>query len=309
MSTINKIKVGNTEYDIEALAIGNLSNLTIQSSETVPEVAIKSGNKSNSSLASFETASTADEAVEGKVNGVVELNAKGNLAVESLNKHVNLEAAKSIQIKPTTNVIFDSSRRIKAEEGNEVHLEFKFDDYKDPPKSDYVGKPGNDEQYAELKVEARNIDLRCLDHGGIALQPCGEDGDNFENKIKFESSRQSALGDTPIYATVGGKGLEFGTFNNEHTSLFTGDYRFNKDGMVYAVTRDTPVLVNDKFDYPTQEDDFKDVVDTNLGVSWEILVKTAMVFDALSDTTTYPNQDATDLMAAYNSIFNPTPSI
>lgn len=83
-----------------------------------------------------------------------------------------------------------------------------------------------------LKVRAQAIDLRCEDHGGIALQPKGEDSDHHMNKIKFEHG--------------GGDGLEFGTFNTEHTSLFTEDYRFNKDGIIKLATRQ--IEVSDKAD-------------------------------------------------------------
>lgn len=240
-----------------------------------------------------------NETTEG-TGGRLEYNSKGNMSIESLEKHVNIEAKKGIQLKPTTNIIFDSSRRIFNDKGNEVHLQFVFDDYDETTTGQH---PGDDEEYAELKIEARNIDLRCFDHGGIALQPCGTDGDNFENKIKFESSRVSPLGtQNPSYASEGGKGLEFGTFNNEHSSLFTGDYRFNKDGLVYAVTRGVPVTVDGKTDYPTQNDDFKDIVDAELGVSWETIVKTAKVFELLKEE----DWDGTieKFKDVYDSIFN-----
>lgn len=104
-----------------------------------------------------------------------------------------------------------------------------------------------------LKVRAQAIDLRCEDHGGIALQPKGEDSDHNMNKIKFEHG--------------GGDGLEFGTFNTEKTSLFTKEYRFNKDGKVLLATRTT--TASDKADvsdpttaykYVKQADDFYDVI-------------------------------------------------
>lgn len=104
-----------------------------------------------------------------------------------------------------------------------------------------------------LKVRAQAIDLRCEDHGGIALQPKGEDSDHHMNKIKFEHG--------------GGDGLEFGTFNSEKTSLFTDEYRFNKDGIVYGVTRKKEV--SDKYDgsdetthykYHKYSDDFYDKI-------------------------------------------------
>lgn len=75
-----------------------------------------------------------------------------------------------------------------------------------------------------LKVRAQAIDLRCEKHGGIALQPKGYDSDGNMNKIKFEHG--------------GGDGLEFGTFNTEKTSIFTNEYRFNKDGIWKMATRE-----------------------------------------------------------------------
>ena len=44
------------------------------------------------------------------------------------------------------------------------------------------------------------------------------------NKIKFEHG--------------GGDGLEFGTFNAEKTSIFTDEYRFNKNGIWKMTTRE-----------------------------------------------------------------------
>ena len=63
------------------------------------------------------------------------------------------------------------------------------------------------------------------------MQPKGTDG-TFENKIKFEHG--------------GGDGLEFGTFNTQHTSIYTGDYRFKKDGVIRLAERFTEV--SDKAD-------------------------------------------------------------
>ena len=76
-----------------------------------------------------------------------------------------------------------------------------------------------------LKVRAQAIDLRCEKHGGIALQPKGYDSDGYMNKIKFEHG--------------GGDGLEFGTFNTQKTSLFTDEYRFNKNGIWKMAVRET----------------------------------------------------------------------
>lgn len=118
-----------------------------------------------------------------------------------------------------------------------------------------------------LKVRAQAIDLRCEENGGIALQPKGSDGQGHMNKIKFEHG--------------GGDGLEFGTFNTEHTSLFTGDYRFNKAGVIRLATRTT--VASDKADandstttykYVKAADDFYDNIDANDPIcTWEDIVK------------------------------------
>lgn len=124
-----------------------------------------------------------------------------------------------------------------------------------------------------LKVRAQAIDLRSETHGGIALQPKGKDSQNHMNKIKFEHG--------------GGDGLEFGTFNTEKTSIFTDEYRFNKDGVWKMATREK--VASDKADandattaykYVKQEDDFYDIIDP---VAYEAttsdIIKTANAFN------------------------------
>lgn len=129
-----------------------------------------------------------------------------------------------------------------------------------------VNKAANTRGY--LKVRAQAIDLRCEEAGGIALQPKGDDGDGHENKIKFEHD--------------GGDGVEFGTFNSEKTSLFTDEYRFKKDGVIYAATRGAlettykeagnPNSGIKKIDYPTQADDFKDIIDPAMSCTWNDII-------------------------------------
>ena len=85
-----------------------------------------------------------------------------------------------------------------------------------------------------LKVRAQAIDLRCEKHGGIALQPKGYDSDGNMNKIKFEHG--------------GGDGFEFGTFNTEKTSIFTDEYRFNREGIWKMATRQTTPNSKDIYD-------------------------------------------------------------
>lgn len=108
-----------------------------------------------------------------------------------------------------------------------------------------------------LKVRAQAIDLRCEQPGGIAIQPKGKDGEDHENKIKFEHG--------------GGDGLEFGTFNSEKTSIYTGEYRFKKMGLIKLATRNK--IASDKYDgsdsttrykyEKNTDDDFYDFVDAN----------------------------------------------
>lgn len=130
-----------------------------------------------------------------------------------------------------------------------------------------------------LQVKARAIDLRCYDHGGIALQIAGQDGSSHENKIKFESDRTSNINEDAVYAGVGGKGAEFGTFNNLHTSLYTGDYRFKDDAYVYGVTRGAlETAATGKIDYPTQSDDFKDILNETHKATWKEIIDVARAY-------------------------------
>lgn len=283
MGKINQIKLKDTQevYDIEA------KSLDSNNGYTGTRFDIKN---TGSAIIGFNYSEEGGVAA----GGVVEYNSKGNLAVESLSKNVNIEAKKNIQLKPTEEIVIDSGRREASKGENEAIIKVKNDDSK---------------EWGSLKIKSQNIDLRCHAHGGIALQPCGKDSNNFENKIKFESSRQSALDNmSPVYSSEGGKGLEFGTFNNEHASLFTKDYRFNKDGLVMAVTRATPVMIDDKFDYPTQIDDFKDITNNAPAVTWEQLIKTAQVFEAMdriAQGQITSSNCVNVFVDAYNSIFHP----
>jgi len=80
------------------------------------------------------------------------------------------------------------------------------------------------------------------------------------NKIKFEHG--------------GGDGLEFGTFNTEKTSIFTDEYRFNREGVWKMATRQTTPNTKTIYDdntptgktstaalqYVKQADDFYDII-------------------------------------------------
>ena len=214
------------------------------------------------------------------------LNDKGNLCLETTAENtpankkgkLNIESRDDIQIKPGDDIMLYGDHR---GEGKTDEVSIKVMDgtgANDVPAKLQVNmseitlttkdKTGNDSNVLDininqekntkgyLKIRAQAIDLRCEDHGGIALQPKGEDSQHNMNKIKFEHG--------------GGDGLEFGTFNTEHTSLFTGDYRFNKNGIIKLATRTT--VASDKADpsdsttaykYVKQSDDFYDIIDVN----------------------------------------------
>lgn len=217
--------------------------------------------------------------VGGGSSEYLTLSAKNNVELISP-KNINIEPAYDsvndvfgdISFKPGDDIEFLSEHRpldkqdevsLKVHNGNKkpVKLQINASEFTLTTKD----KEGNDANVLDvnvnsgknskgyLKVRAQAIDLRCEDHGGIALQPKGEDSDHNMNKIKFEHG--------------GGDGLEFGTFNTEKTSLFTKEYRFNKDGKVLLATRTTQV--SDKADasdpttaykYVKQADDFYDVI-------------------------------------------------
>ena len=238
------------------------------------------------------------------------VNDKGNLSIETTinntpaNKKgkINIESRDDIQIKPGDDFIVTSSHRdvsnrdevsMKIHDGNDHPIKLQLnaanivlttkDKELTKTKSSETGEDTSTPAYDDpevmnvtvnsdkntrgyLKVRAQAIDLRSETHGGIALQPKGFDSDDNMNKIKFEHG--------------GGDGLEFGTFNTEKSSLFTGEYRFNKNGEIYLATRqtepsgktdDTGIFDNtpsgktatNAYKYVKQADDFYDVIDSN----------------------------------------------
>ena len=213
------------------------------------------------------------------------LTSENNINIEP-RESVDTSKGGNISFKPGDDIEFCSHHRL-AENQDEVSI--KIIDGEDNPvklqvnaasmtltTKDKVGADANvfdinvnsgKNTKGYLKVRAQAIDLRCEDHGGIALQPKGSDGQGHMNKIKFEHG--------------GGDGLEFGTFNTEHTSLFTGDYRFNKAGVIRLATRTTEA--SDKADandpttaykYVKAADDFYDNIDANDPTcTWEDIVK------------------------------------
>ena len=232
----------------------------------------------------------------GSGNSHMYVNDKGNLCIETTVENtpagkkgkINIESKDDLQLKPGDDIILYSSHRpvanmdevsVKVTDGEDhpVKLQLNTADivlttkdksatmikdengddtstpmYTDPSVMNItVNSAKNTRGY--LKVRAQAIDLRCESHGGISLQPKGQDGQGNMNKIKFEHG--------------GGDGLEFGTFNTDKSSLFTNEYRFNKDGKILLAKRQTQA--SDKIDsndpttslkYIKQSDDFYDII-------------------------------------------------
>ena len=172
--------------------------------------------------------------------GEIAISTKGKAATLKKNKTTGADVANDYMFKPSETSVMD----VKILTGNTLDS----------------GTADERDERGYLKVRAQAIDLRCEKHGGVALQPKGYDGDGNMNKIKFEHG--------------GGDGLEFGTFNTEKTSLFTDEYRFNKDGVWKMATRQTTPNSKTVYDdntpvgktstaalqYVKQADDFYDII-------------------------------------------------
>lgn len=189
------------------------------------------------------------------------INSKGNLNIETSPEigntskgKINIEAMDDIQFKPGDDIILYSHHRaqdkqdevaVKVTDGDDVPVKLQVNAAevtlttkdKEGNNADVLDINVNADKNVKgyLKVRARAIDLRCEDHGGIAIQPKGQDPSHNENKIKFEHG--------------GGDGLEFGTFNTQKTSIYTNEYRFRKDGTWKMATR-----ITEKSDKPDQGD-------------------------------------------------------
>lgn len=265
-------------------------------------------------------------------SGVISVNSKGNTTL-SATKHVNIEPAYvanggegtygDVQIKPGDDITLESHHRasdkrdeitVKTSNGQDdkapVKLQVIASGMTLSTKGKQVESGSNDatnvmninvttgEGKGYLKVRAQAIDLRCEEHGGIALQPKGKDGQNHMNKIKFEHG--------------GGDGLEFATFNTEKTSIFTDEYRFNREGVWKMATRTK--VVSDKVDanddttaykYVKAADDFYDnIALTDEQCTTKDIIKTAYAMNGGKDRhTKITNKGAIEIAT------NPTYSI
>lgn len=259
MLDVNKI-TGNNLY-IANSSKENGSTLSAEEWNALSNAAALAHTTINSIIdAAGSGSSSGGGSSSSDATGVVSVSSKGNTTI-SATKHINIEPAYvadggtgtygDVQIKPGDDITLESHHRA-SDKRDEITIKTSdgVDNSKVPVKLQMIasnitlstkGKvvPSGSNDKAEvmnvnvttgsgkgyLKVRARAIDLRCEEHGGIAIQPKGSDSDGNQNKIKFEHG--------------GGDGLEFGTFNTEKTSIFTDEYRFNKDGVWKMATRET----------------------------------------------------------------------
>ena len=245
----------------------------------------------------------------GKHNLTIETTASDQYVDNGKTKggKINIESVSDIQLKPGDDIIMYSHHRaldkqdevsVKVTDGNDIPVKLQVNaadivlTTKDKAtKSDElniaVNSATNTRGY--LKVRAQAIDLRCEKHGGVALQPKGYDSDGHMNKIKFEHG--------------GGDGLEFGTFNTEKTSIFTDEYRFNREGVWKMATRTTEAsgkTIQDEKEgglgvlpatgalkYVKQADDFYDIIDVNdEQCTTKDIIKTAYALNGAKDRHT-----------------------
>ena len=282
MLDVNKI-TGNNLY-IANSSKENGSTLSAEEWNALSNAAALAHTTINSIIDNAGTGSGSGSS--SGATGVISVSSKGNTTI-SATKHINIEPAYvadggtgtygDVQIKPGDDITLESHHRA-SDKRDEITIKTSdgVDNSKAPVKLQMIasnitlstkGKvvPSGSNDKAEvmnvnvttgkgkgyLKVRARAIDLRCEEHGGIALQPKGFDSDGNMNKIKFEHG--------------GGDGLEFGTFNTEKTSIFTGEYRFNKDGVWKMSTRQTED--SDKIDADDSTTDYKYVKPTEDNIS------------------------------------------
>lgn len=264
-------------------------------------------------------------------SGVISVNSKGNTTI-SATKHVNIEPAYvanggegtygDVQIKPGDDITLESHHRatdkrdeitIKTSNGQDgaakapVKLQVIAADMtlsskgktEDSNVMNVNVTTGSGKGY--LKVRAQAIDLRCEEHGGIALQPKGQDSQGNENKIKFEHG--------------GGDGLEFGTFNTQKTSIFTDEYRFNREGVWKMATRTK--VASDKaeqgddtttYKYVKAADDFYDnIAQDDEQCTTKDIIKTAFAMNGGKDRhTKITNKGAIEIATNATYTYNET---
>ena len=306
----------------DTLSATEWNNLTSYVNTAVD--AINAGGSSSAGSGSSDSHISFDST--GKHNLTIETTSADQYIKDGETKggKINIESVSDIQLKPGDDIILYSHHRdqdkqdevaVKVTDGDDVPVKLQLNaaemllSTKDKTGNDAnvfdvtVNSGKNTRGY--LKVRAQAIDLRSESHGGIALQPKGEDSDHHMNKIKFEHG--------------GGDGLEFGTFNTEKTSIFTDEYRFNREGVWKMATRTK--IASDKADendpttaykYVKAADDFYDnIAQDDEQCTTKDIIKTAFAMNGGKDRhTKITNKGAIEIAtnATYTIAIEETPS-
>lgn len=146
----------------------------------------------------------------------------------------------------------------------------------------------NDDSDLCLKTsnELGGNDINIQSSSAINVSPKGATADGKLNKISFQHG--------------GGKGLEFGTFDTKVSSLYTDQYRFNKNASWYMATRNK--IASDKaesgdnttsYKYQKQNDGYYDVINENdESCSTKSIIKTAHDLNEKYMCQTFSNTDS-----------------
>lgn len=251
---------GNLNLETSA-ELGNTSKGKINI-EAIDDIQLKPGD--DISLYSHHRADTEELSI--KVLNGAEISPTDNAKIEEYPVDLQLNTSNIVLTTKDKDIYISEKNKARAAEGKDDTRD-KANILNVEVKTGVKAKKAtaSNGQYGYLKVRGQAIDIRCEDHGGIALQPKGYDSDGNMNKIKFEHG--------------GGDGLEFGTFNTEKSSLFTDEYRFNKAGIIKLATRTTEAsgktddgvfdnapdgkTATNALKYVKQADDFYDIISDN----------------------------------------------
>ena len=255
----------------------------------------------------IQTMST-DTGVSFDVTGLshIGLSSKGNVEISTeAGQKLNIETGDNIALKPNGNLQFDNDHYANTADKDEFKLKAICAD-KDKVVGFNVEAGGlkfltkaasalfgwnpdefklkfqkTKDTWAKLKLSAASIDLRGRSTGpgtggGIAVQIASTDSHGKENKFKIETDRKvdvDATASASDYNGEGGMGIEIGTINSQYTSLYTKEYRFKGNAPIFGVTRGSvEETETGKWDYPTQEDDSKDIKNDDSPVTWNDVI-------------------------------------
>lgn len=272
-STLEKILpylVPSLEADgsIKNIQIASPKNINI---EPLKGVKFKVGNKGQIELIPDKTGDLREFVL--KAWRSVEVGEDGKTPVMADGDYVDLADEILVRLKTyCTELELNSYDKVETSRKN-VKIKFK-----------------NKDAWQKGVIEGASHDIRAYSTGkgsggGIAVQIASTDSDGKENKFKIETDRIVDVDDEAVaptknsfegsgYCGEGGKGIEVGTINSQMTSLYTKTYRFKGNAPIFGVTRGSIVTdpTTGKKDYPTQDDDSKDIISDDDPITWNDVI-------------------------------------